>query len=638
MISKWIGKGVLLLACLAGLPMGSAYAQSVSAPTQMVVVDDTQYNLVSSFASAVSVSGFDPVAVRVEVPQGSLRITTTTGLTAPPSASSSDWAGASSIYFEGALVDVNAALASLEIRGSGQTISLAAHHGYIYGASTGSSYEIVTNAKNWHSAKAEAETRTLNGSQGYLATITSQVELDFIKNNFSWSQFVWLGGSDTTTEGEWFWVTGPEAGTQFYSTSDPSLITFANFDVGEPNNWRHQDYLGFSKFYLLNDKDRNDAFPYIVEYSTIYEITGSFSVTTQAIVNANAAATAALAAQQAAIAQAETDLKAGLDNHLKHKLASQLKGVTRSQSNQFAMHQAWKNKQGQVAEFLKPQFYLHSEDDNSHLDTEAKLKLAFQNGEGHLWTMQAHTSSKRLKNGMAEAHLSTRFAFDRDLDEDIAQRLNFGFETTKERGGNDFSLRTRTNSILSGYGFSQRFSETLYFNLYLEGWYSTIQTKYDRDTASGEASLKMLEASASAQLQGRYQISDMVRLELMAGFSKAKDVIQNKNIHLNVPLTQSLSQILISEPESTRWSIEPTFHFVLLPDKNKLLREMDVTPKYSCENMSSTKSAQVCAGGFRAEYQIKTPDDVKKSYFYFDYENLSNGPVHEYGLALNAQF
>jgi hypothetical protein len=102
-ISKWIGKGVLLLACLAGLPMGSAYAQSVSAPTQMVVVDDTQYNLVSSFASAVSVSGFDPVAVRVEVPQGSLRITTTTGLTAPPSASSSDWAGASSIYFEGAL-------------------------------------------------------------------------------------------------------------------------------------------------------------------------------------------------------------------------------------------------------------------------------------------------------------------------------------------------------------------------------------------------------------------------------------------------------------------------------------------------------------------------------------------------------
>jgi hypothetical protein len=467
-ISKWIGKGVLLLACLAGLPMGSAYAQSVSAPTQMVVVDDTQYNLVSSFASAVSVSGFDPVAVRVEVPQGSLRITTTTGLTAPPSASSSDWAGASSIYFEGALVDVNAALASLEIRGSGQTISLAA--------------------------------------------------------------------------------------------------------------------------------------------------------------------------QQAAIAQAETDLKAGLDNHLKHKLASQLKGVTRSQSNQFAMHQAWKNKQGQVAEFLKPQFYLHSEDDNSHLDTEAKLKLAFQNGEGYLWTMQAHTSSKRLKNGMAEAHLSTRFAFDRDLDEDIAQRLNFGFETTKERGGNDFSLRTRTNSILSGYGFSQRFSETLYFNLYLEGWYSTIQTKYDRDTASGEASLKMLGASASAQLQGRYQISDMVRLELMAGFSKAKDVIQNKNIHLNVPLTQSLSQILISEPESTRWSIEPTFHFVLLPDKNKLLREMDVTPKSSCENMSSTKSAQVCAGGFRAEYQIKTPDDVKKSYFYFDYENLSNGPVHEYGLALNAQF
>ncbi len=49
-----------------------------------------------------------------------------------------------------------------------------------------------------------------------------------------------------------------------------------------------------------------------------------------------------------------------------------------------------------------------------------------------------------------------------------------------------------------------------------------------------------------------------------------------------------------------------------MPDENKLLRELKLTPRFSCEKMSSTKPVDVCAEGLRAEYQIKTPDDGKK--------------------------
>ena len=69
-----------------------------------------------------------------------------------------------------------------------------------------------------------------------MATITSQAELNAIINNLDWSNHVWLGGSDSATEGEWFWVTGPEAGTQFYSDNDPSLTTFENFRSDQPSN------------------------------------------------------------------------------------------------------------------------------------------------------------------------------------------------------------------------------------------------------------------------------------------------------------------------------------------------------------------------------------------------------------------
>lgn len=78
---------------------------------------------------------------------------------------------------------------------------------------------------------ADALTRAASishlGVPGHLATITSQVEQDFVLKHFKElerSQFrmndkFWIAASDAAVEGEWRWVAGPEAGQQFWRGS-----------------------------------------------------------------------------------------------------------------------------------------------------------------------------------------------------------------------------------------------------------------------------------------------------------------------------------------------------------------------------------------------------------------------------------
>jgi uncharacterized repeat protein (TIGR01451 family) len=99
---------------------------------------------------------------------------------------------------------------------------------------TGHFYEFVTLNCTWSTAKTAAEGRTLYGLQGYLATITSQGENDFIRQKLAAD--AWIGGSDEAQEGVWNWVSGPESGTQFSNGSSPVDGNFANWNAGEPNN------------------------------------------------------------------------------------------------------------------------------------------------------------------------------------------------------------------------------------------------------------------------------------------------------------------------------------------------------------------------------------------------------------------
>ncbi|MCX2837945.1 HYR domain-containing protein, partial [Salinimicrobium sp. MT39] len=146
-------------------------------------------------------------------------------------------------------------------------------------------YEYVDGAFTWQQAKADAATKTLNGLQGYLATITSASENQFILTKLSGDG--WIGGSDsfseinsaagnplyntqTEAEGKWYWVTGPEAGTQFSEVSQSVNGQFENWNASEPNNSgssEHSLQIYYQNGGLWNDLNGgNSLIGYIVEY------------------------------------------------------------------------------------------------------------------------------------------------------------------------------------------------------------------------------------------------------------------------------------------------------------------------------------------------------------------------------------
>ena len=92
----------------------------------------------------------------------------------------------------------------------------------------------------WTAARDAAEAMNYYGLKGYLVTITSAAENDFV-----WSKIDgvgWIGASDHATEGQWYWMTGPEAGTLLWSGSYAGGYAvngaFSYWNNGEPNNVR----------------------------------------------------------------------------------------------------------------------------------------------------------------------------------------------------------------------------------------------------------------------------------------------------------------------------------------------------------------------------------------------------------------
>ena len=130
-----------------------------------------------------------------------------------------------------------------------------------YLPATGHFYRFVSHSRiTWMNAKADAESGTMMyyGLKGYLATITSQVENDFIK--LKTKGVGWIGASDAGAEGEWRWVTGPEGledngkGRLFWfgkgidytnnvNGAGPNQGRFNNWNTNEPNDTgNNEDY------------------------------------------------------------------------------------------------------------------------------------------------------------------------------------------------------------------------------------------------------------------------------------------------------------------------------------------------------------------------------------------------------------
>jgi len=150
-------------------------------------------------------------------------------------------------------------------------------------AANGHLYEFVAGSFSWTSAKADAATRIKLGMQGYLTTITSSGENDFITLKLASNG--WIGASDddneinggvtyvnqAAAEGKWYWVTGPEAGTQFSNNNGtPTQLTYMNWNSGEPNNSGTNEHYGqiFASVSTgkWNDLPNTSLLGYVVEY------------------------------------------------------------------------------------------------------------------------------------------------------------------------------------------------------------------------------------------------------------------------------------------------------------------------------------------------------------------------------------
>lgn len=113
---------------------------------------------------------------------------------------------------------------------------------------TGHFYQyILQPGIKWTEARDAAALKKLYGDlQGYLATITSKIENDFI-----WSKTKgtgWIGASDKEVSDEWKWVSGPEAGLLFWKGKGkdeggaPVNGAYSNWNTGEPNDKEGEYY------------------------------------------------------------------------------------------------------------------------------------------------------------------------------------------------------------------------------------------------------------------------------------------------------------------------------------------------------------------------------------------------------------
>jgi hypothetical protein len=102
-------------------------------------------------------------------------------------------------------------------------------------------YQFVdNNGIQWTDANTAANNLNYFGLKGYLTTITSATEQQFIDARIQGNG--WIGASDAAQEGNWKWVTGPENGQSFWSggiNGSPVNNSYTNWNDGrggEPNN------------------------------------------------------------------------------------------------------------------------------------------------------------------------------------------------------------------------------------------------------------------------------------------------------------------------------------------------------------------------------------------------------------------
>lgn len=215
--------------------------------TKEVEVENT---LAISDLALVGGNGNPVYNINLYVEGGSLSFGSSTGLTFTGSSSGQ------SLQFSGTKYHINKALATLVYTAPNvvDTFKLEAlineAGGGVVWADNEHAYKVVSVGGpgiSWTDAKAAAEGQTFGGVAGYLATITSIQEHNFVLTRIN--QDGWIGASDSDVEGTWRWKTGPEGlmddgdGLHFWTGNGSGSVVpgqFANWNqvspATEPNN------------------------------------------------------------------------------------------------------------------------------------------------------------------------------------------------------------------------------------------------------------------------------------------------------------------------------------------------------------------------------------------------------------------
>ena len=267
-----------LLVILFLFPL-TLFGQSITAPPGRTY----QISTSGQDASGFVVSGFSSETLLTSVglvnpPSGTtFSITTTTGLSFATGYNT--WSNITRISFTGTQANVNNALASLKIN-TGATLgnvqisvsTTVNPTGYYYNATNGHFYRPVATGATYTNAKTLSTQQSFKGQTGYLVTITSADEQNFIIANVPQNN-IWFALSDRLQEGYWRVDAGPENGTLINIgnyNGNPQPGTYQNWCGGEPNDAGGEDY-AVTKWGgggCWNDLPDNYSCAYIVEFGT----------------------------------------------------------------------------------------------------------------------------------------------------------------------------------------------------------------------------------------------------------------------------------------------------------------------------------------------------------------------------------
>ncbi len=127
-----------------------------------------------------------------------------------------------------------------------------------------------TSAGGWDTAVATAAASTCNGEYGYLVSITSKEELDFLVSQFGSVTNYMIGLTDRVTEGTWLWQSGEPFAFSYWASGEPNNYHGANNE--NPNgedyvvmNWQHAVQTELQPPGAWNDLAQFGG-PFIVEY------------------------------------------------------------------------------------------------------------------------------------------------------------------------------------------------------------------------------------------------------------------------------------------------------------------------------------------------------------------------------------